>query len=173
MHPPVLRWAVAAALALCLASAPASAGALHAPASAEDPTRILLEGGLQRALSASAFDVGQLVAAESAWFEETARPPVAERVGPLRQLVLDDPEETALRYTASNRTVSRLARGAAMVDAWLLVAVPFLLPVILRRRPRRRSRSLAAQLEESKDEEAAEAALDAIVRSPYEVSSLS
>ena len=173
MHPPILRGAFVAALALGLASQPAAAGALHAPPTAEDPTGILLEGGLAGALSASAFEAGQLVAAQGPWFEETQRSPVAAPVTPLHQWVLDDPEELLRRRSASALATGSLARGSSLVDAWWLMAVPFLVPVMLRRRPRRRSRSLAARFAETKQEEDAEAALDAIVRSPYEVSSLS
>ena len=169
MHPPILRGAFVAALALGLASQPAAAGALHAPPTAEDPTGILLEGGLAGALSASAFEAGQLVAAQGPWFEETQRSPVAASVTPLRQWVLDDPKELLRRRSASALATGSLARGSSLVDAWWLMAVPFLVPVMLRRRPRR----LAARFAETKQEEDAEAALDAIVRSPYEVSSLS
>lgn len=173
MHPPILRGAFVAALALCLASQPAAAGALHVPPTAEDPTGILLEVDLRAALSASAFEAGQLVAAQGPWFEETQGLPVAAPVAPLRQWMLEDPEELLRRRSASAFATGSLARGASVVDAWWLMAVPFLVPVMLRRRPRRRSRSMAARFEKKGQEPEAEAALDSIVRSPYEISSLS
>lgn len=172
MHPPILRWAFLVALALCLAPIDARAGALEVSRSAEDPGRIVLDGSLGAAFGASAFDARQLVAAESVWFDETQRGPVAAPIAPLRELVLENPDEIALRHASGAVTrLTSAGRSSTVVDAWFLLAVPFLMPVILRRRQRRVAKSWADQLDAA-DEPERESALDAIARDPHPASSL-
>lgn len=176
MRPPILRCALALALAVGLAPLDVEAAGLKAPRTAEDPALILMDDALGRAPAASAFDEAALIAAEASWFEEAPHAPVAAPVAPLRELALENPDEILLRHAGpALSALAGVSRGATVVDAWFLLAVPFLLPLILHRRQRRLARNWTDQLEEvgRRERLAEESALDAIVRSPYEAESLS
>jgi len=188
MQPPTEQRAAAGsralmtALMLGLSAARADAGTLAAPSAASDTGRILLETNVAAPPSASAFDFrrfaeGAFAGIESARFDEAPRAPLAAAALPLRGLVLEDSREVARRRAANAGTLqTTLSLGSQVLDALFLLAVPFLLPVILLPRQRRVvSRTWADRAENAgRDRErASESAFDAIVRNPYETSSLS
>jgi len=167
MHLPILRCAL---LGLCLTPIPAHSAVLAARGPTDDPTRIVLDRVSGAAsIPSSAFDERPLVASEGVWFHETAPGPVAEPAAPLRELVLENADEIARRHAAASlaRTIRSPSEGATFLDAWILLAPPFLLPVILRRRQRRAARTGRDRPDAGRDPlDAWGAPLDAAIDAP-------
>ncbi|HKJ24299.1 MAG TPA: hypothetical protein VKB65_05710 [Myxococcota bacterium] len=176
MHPPTSRrvaGAAVVALALGLVPMRVEASVLDVSGAADDPGRIGFEAGRAAPLEASAFDPRVFIQVDVAWLEPAPRVRASASAAPLRALLVEESEEVIQRYDeASNGLRSTTSTGLTVVDAWLLLTMPFALPIVVMRRQRRASRTWADQIAGGLDEQAHESALDAIVRSPYEASSL-
>jgi hypothetical protein len=158
MHPPTsrrARFAAVAALIFCLAPARAEAATFTVPVAGDESSELVLDGGRVVPLGASLLDLAAFAGDSMVWFDESPRAPVAEPFAPRPRVVVESADQirhheggvTALRATVSD--------GATVVDAWFLLAVPFLLPVILLRRTRAAAKAWADQIAEL-DEQANE-----------------
>jgi hypothetical protein len=131
---PSLR--AAALLALGLVPPAAQAGPLShetaVEASLRDPREIVLAAASRRpVLDASAIVAGGAMGPEDVWFDPAPEDPYAGVVeahvdGP--RFVLDDPEELARSFRNDD------GASTSVLDLVLILAVPFVLPLVVRQR---------------------------------------